>query len=147
MLARLLERAAGVPERFVMSSPSVSVIVAARDAAPTLGRTLQALRDQNLRDPFEVIVVDDGSRALTPAIARPHEPFVKLIRDEHSRGPGAARNRGVRAASAPVLAFTDSDCFPTPDWLARGLDAIADADLVQGRGRPDPTPTRTPVDW
>jgi hypothetical protein len=45
-----------------------------------------------------------------------------------------------------VLAFTDADCFPTRQWLAHGLDALTDADLVQGAVQPDPAVTRTPFD-
>src|SRR5437588_3484176 len=126
--------------------PAVSVIVPARDAASTLDRTLRSLRAQQLEQPFEVIVVDDGSRDETWAAAKRHEPFVQVLRNEHSHGPGAARNRGASAATAPVLAFTDADCFPTPSWLAHALERIADADLVQGAVEPDPDALRTPFD-
>jgi len=127
-------------------SPSVSVIIPARDAAPTLERTLRALGDQRLDEAFEVIVIDDGSADNTAQVAERHAPRVRLIRNERSEGPGAARNRGVAAARGSVLAFTDSDCFPTPQWLARGLEAIADVDLVQGAVAPDPAVARTPFD-
>src|SRR5206468_2861624 len=40
----------------------------------------------------------------------------------------------------------DADCFPTPTWLARGLEGLAGADVVQGRVEPDPTTPRTPFD-
>lgn len=123
---------------------AVSVIIPARDAARTLEATLVALEAQQLEDPFEVILVDDGSRDETPDIARRHG--VRLIRNPESRGPGAARNRGVEAARASVLAFTDGDCFPTPRWLARGLEALDGADLVQGRVVPDPAVRRRPFD-
>jgi glycosyltransferase involved in cell wall biosynthesis len=130
----------------VQNAPSVSVIIAARDAAPTLGRTLEAIAAQELAEPFEVIVVDDGSRDQTPTIAGRFAPLVRLIRSERSEGPGAARNRGVAAATAPLLAFTDADCFPSTHWLARGLEGLARADLVQGRVAPDPSTPRTPFD-
>jgi glycosyltransferase involved in cell wall biosynthesis len=122
------------------------VIIPARDAAPTLSRTLEALAAQDLREPFEVIVVDDGSRDETPAIAGRFAPLVTLIRSERSEGPGAARNRGVAASRGPVLAFTDADCFPTRGWLARGLERLGEAELVQGRVTPDPDTPRTPFD-
>jgi glycosyltransferase involved in cell wall biosynthesis len=130
----------------VQRALSVSVVIPARDAAPTIGRTLEALRAQDTDEPFEVIVVDDGSTDDTPAIVERFAPLATLIRSERSAGPGGARNRGVEAAGAPVIAFTDADCFPTPQWLARGGEAIAAADLVQGRVEPDPTVGRTPFD-
>jgi glycosyltransferase involved in cell wall biosynthesis len=126
--------------------PAVSVIVPARDAKPTLERTLSAICEQELDRPFEVLVVDDGSRDETAAIARRYGPLVSVITLKESVGPGAARNRGVSAARAPALAFTDADCFPSPSWLACGLDALQQADLVQGRVEPDPAVARTPFD-
>jgi hypothetical protein len=129
------------------ATPHVSVIIPARDAEPTLARTLAALAEQTLEAPYEVIVVDDGSSDRTSAIASAHAPLVQLVTLETSEGPGAARNRGVARASAPVLAFTDADCFPTPEWLAAGLRAIATgADIVQGQVLPDPGEPRTPFD-
>jgi glycosyltransferase involved in cell wall biosynthesis len=122
------------------------VIIPARDAAPTLERALQALGRQVLDDPFEVIVVDDGSRDQTALIARRHAPLVRLVSCERSAGPGAARNRGASAARGSLLAFTDADCFPVEGWLASAIDAIADADIVHGPVRPDPAAERTPFD-
>lgn len=129
-----------------VSSPAVSVIIPARDAAPTISRALEALTAQDFDGLFEVIVVDDGSSDETATLVRRFEPLVKLIRTERSEGPGAARNRGVSAAQAPVLAFTDADCFPTTRWLAHGMEAIARVELVQGRVEPDPAVLRTPFD-
>lgn len=129
-----------------MTTPAVSVIIPARDAAPTLERTLDALGAQTLQDPFEVILVDDGSHDRTPDIAQAHARFVRLVTNSQSVGPGAARNRGVQQANAPVLAFTDADCFPTPGWLAAGLEMVGQADLVQGPVTPEPTVARTPFD-
>lgn len=135
-----------------MTEPRVSVIIPARDAAPTLERTLTCLARQDLTDELEIIVVDDGSRDGTADVAARHAPLVRLVQESagggigNGTGPGAARNRGVAAARAPVLAFTDADCFPTPRWLREGLAALERADLVQGRVVPDPNAPRTPFD-
>lgn len=127
--------------------PAVSVIVPARDAAPTLERCLRALAAQELDEAYEVLVIDDGSTDETTAIAARWAPGVRLIRNGPARGPGAARNRGAAEAGAPVLAFTDADCFPAPSWLAQGVRAIrAGADLVQGAVAPEPGVARTPFD-
>jgi glycosyltransferase involved in cell wall biosynthesis len=130
----------------VPAEPAISVIIPARDSATTLRRTLESLRGQELDEPFEVIVVDDGSQDGTAQLVERHQPFARLIRNARSEGPGAARNRGAAAARGQVLAFTDADCFPTTHWLARGLAALTSADLVQGRVVPDPTVARTPFD-
>jgi len=67
---------------------------------------------------FEVIVVDDGSpNPLDEVVGNFHNRLnVKLLR-QSNRGPGAARNAGVRIASGSVLVFTDADCRPATDWL------------------------------
>lgn len=126
--------------------PSVSVIVPARDAAPTLDRTLRALHAQRYPAAVEVIVVDDGSRDETANIARRHATFVKLLSSGAAEGPGAARNRGAAVARASLLAFTDADCVPTPEWLSAAVEGIREADIVRGPIRPDPEAERTPFD-
>ena len=128
--------------------PAVSVIVAARDAAQTLPATLAALAAQRLEQPFEVIVVDNGSRDDTAAIAQTHPLSPQVLRRERGDGPGAARNAGAAVALAPILAFTDSDCAPAPGWLAAALAAFAStgADLVQGAVSPPPGSAVGPFD-
>lgn len=125
--------------------PAVSVIVAARDAEATIGSTLAALAAQDLSEPFEVIVVDDGSLDATRSKATAAPGPVRVLPGPGA-GPGPARNVGVAAARAPVLAFTDADCFPRPAWLREGLTAMASAELVQGKVVPDPAAPRRPFD-
>jgi glycosyltransferase involved in cell wall biosynthesis len=112
------------------------VVIPARDAARTLQNTLDALAAQDLGEPFEVIVADNGSDDDTPQLAESHPRVDKVLRRERGAGPGAARNDGVQAAAGEVIAFTDSDCVPSPRWLAAGLAAMEHADLVQGRVLP-----------
>jgi glycosyltransferase involved in cell wall biosynthesis len=115
--------------------PVVSVIVPARDAAATLPRTLEALARQTLAEPYEVVVVDDGSRDGTAAIAK--RAGARLVSSNGSGSAAAARNMGVEAAAGELLAFTDSDCFPAPGWLETGLRGLHDADVVSGRVEPE----------
>jgi succinoglycan biosynthesis protein ExoA len=101
--------------------PRISVIVAARDAETTIDACLTALAAQTLAD-HEVVVVDDGSSDRTGAIARAHGADV--VRTE-GVGASSARNAGIARARSPVVAFTDADCTPEPQWLAALTDALA----------------------
>ncbi|MCW2998680.1 MAG: glycosyl transferase family 2 [Solirubrobacterales bacterium] len=115
---------------------TVSVIVPARNAAQTLPATLAALAAQRFAEPYEVVVVDNGSSDATGTIAR--EAGVSVVAGP-GHGPGPARMAGVAIARYDLLAFTDADCAPEPGWLAAGVAALrAGHVLVQGwTGPPD----------
>ncbi len=110
----------------------ISVVVPAYNAEETLEDCLAALEAQTVDGQrYEVIVVDDGSEDATAEIARSHD--VRLIRQENA-GPAAARNRGARAAEGELLLFTDADCAPAPDWIARMREPFEDAEVVGAKG-------------
>lgn len=118
--------------------PRVSVIIPVRNRRDLLGATLRALSEQTVAD-HEVIVVDDGSTDgsgdIALACAAEGQP-VRLLQGG-GRGAVAARTLGVDAARGAILAFTDSDCEPAPEWLEAGIAAIdRGADVVQGLTRP-----------
>jgi glycosyltransferase involved in cell wall biosynthesis len=121
----------------------VSVVVPARNAAATLGRTLECLAEQRGAPSFEVVVVDDGSTDDTASVAA--RAGARVV-SASGVGSGAARNLGVAAASGELLAFTDADCFPEPGWLAAGAAALGSADLVAGLVRPDVSAALGPFD-
>lgn len=113
--------------------PAVSVIVAARNAEGGLARLLAALAAQTLaRERFEVLVVDDRSSDDSAGVVRRSGVARSLVAPRRG-GAYAARNIGLRAARAAAIAITDADCVPAPDWLERGLDALAaGADVAGG---------------
>ena len=107
------------------TTPRVSVIVTARNEERRLPLLLETLRRQTLsRDELELIVVDDGSTDATAMLAVA-ESGALVVRAPDHVGLAAGRNLGVRAARAPILAFTDADCLPAPDWLELGLARFA----------------------
>ncbi|MFL5845923.1 MAG: glycosyltransferase [Solirubrobacteraceae bacterium] len=115
-----------------MDEPALSVVIPARDSAATLPLTLAALHGQGV----EVVVVDDASSDDTAALAEAGGAVV--VRLAEQSGPAAARNAGVAASHAPLLAFTDADCVPAPGWTAAITAALADDDLVTGPVLPEP---------
>jgi cellulose synthase/poly-beta-1,6-N-acetylglucosamine synthase-like glycosyltransferase len=82
--------------------------------------------------------VDNGSRDDTADLAARSPVVARVIRRGRGEGPGAARNAGAAASRGEVLAFLDADCRPAPGWLASGVAAAAEHDLVQGLVLPDP---------
>lgn len=115
--------------------PTVSVVVPVRDNVAGLARCLDALEAQSYpADRFEIVVVDNGSIA---DVARVTDrfPSSRLLR-ERKPGSYAARNAGVQAARGELIAFTDADCVPHPEWLEVGVRRFTeepDCGLVGGR--------------
>jgi GT2 family glycosyltransferase len=109
----------------------VSVITTVRDGERALPELFDALDAQTLdSSEFEVVVIDNASRDRTADVARERGAVVVA---ELVPGRARARNTGVAAASAPMLAFTDADCRPRRDWLERLLSALEDAPLAAGK--------------
>lgn len=113
---------------------AVSVIVPVYNAEATLERTLAALGAQRLDVPYEVIVVDGGSHDATPAILARAGAAITVLHNP-AQEPASSRNLGADRAAGALLAFTDADCEPVPDWLATGLrvHAATGADVIQGK--------------
>ena len=117
---------------------TVSVVVPVYNQANTVGRTLGALARQTV-SPDEIIVVDDGSQdGSANAAERAAEELgitVRVIRRATNRGPGAARDSGWRAACGDIIAFTDADATPYPDWLETALPRFQEAQVGAVEGR------------
>lgn len=120
-----------------MSALLISVVIPAHNCARLLGECLQHLTAQTLPpQQFEVVVVDDHSSDATAETAErfaADAPFeLRVVRRSANEGPGAARNSGIAASKAPLIALLDADTEPQPDWLAAGVRALERHDLVEG---------------
>jgi GT2 family glycosyltransferase len=102
-----------------------SVIVATRDRHDLLADLVSSLA-QSAALPRELIVVDDGSvRPVDENQLRTSLPFrVRVVRNERSVGPGAARNRGAHASRGEILLFTDDDCVVDGGWAEHLVAAL-----------------------
>ena len=120
--------------------PRVSVIVCAYNAADTLEDCLSSLDALTYPD-FEVILVNDGSKDATGAIARRHSR-VRLI-EVPNGGLSAARNVGLAEATGEIIAYTDADTRPDRDWLTFLIQPFLRSDVV-GSGGPNVVPADDP---
>jgi hypothetical protein len=111
-----------------MTTPWISVIVPARNAASTLGACLASIRDASAATgPIELVVADNGSTDRTAAVAAAEGATVVSL-------PGlrvsAVRNRAARQARAPVLAFIDADHVLGKDWFTAARRLLAEPQIA-----------------
>ena len=125
--------------------PVVSVVVASHARPVRLRWLLNALSEQTLAEPWEVVVVHDYDPATTERIMGTHpltaNGRMRQIAIEPGTGsPARQRNIGWRTAAGDLVAFTDDDCRTDPDWLARLVDVAKESPdaVVQGATFPDP---------
>jgi mycofactocin glycosyltransferase len=120
---------------------SVSVVIPAYNCAAHVERLLASLCAQTYpRDRYEIILVDDGSSDDTAARAEralaQWDGAGRVLRKPNA-GPASARNAGLRASTADVIAFIDADCVADPDWLASVVGALATGESgAAGAGGP-----------
>jgi O-antigen biosynthesis protein len=107
--------------------PKVSVVICAYNAADTLDDCLRSLERLTYPD-FEAIVVNDGSRDDTEAIALRY-PKVRVI-STSNQGLSTARNIGLSAATGEIVAYTDADVRVDPDWLTYLVQPFLHSDVV-----------------
>ncbi len=112
-----------------MSRTEVSVIIPVYNNASGVGLTLGALAVQSYpRDVYEIIVADNGSTDKTPQVVEEFQKLypglIHLVVEDQIQSSYAARNRGIKVAQGEILAFTDADCSPSPEWLDEGVKAI-----------------------
>jgi glycosyltransferase involved in cell wall biosynthesis len=106
-------------------APDISVVLATYNRRHMLPRAIASVLAQE-DAAFELIVVDDASSDDTAAyLATLDDPRVRVLVCPSNAGPSAARNRGLAAARADMVAFLDSDDVYRPRRLAAPLTAFA----------------------
>jgi glycosyltransferase involved in cell wall biosynthesis len=99
------------------AGPTVTVIVPLFDHRSSVERAVRSVLFQTVPD-LEVIVVNDGSTDGGAELVRSIPDARVRVIDQANQGVAAARNAGMRAARAPLLAFLDADDQWDPDFLA-----------------------------
>lgn len=124
------------------------MVVSTHDRPARLDALLNSLREQTLpADEFEVVIVDNASKPPTGEVLEAQVKrgglALRAMRRDDDRGPSAARNEGWRAATAPLIIFTDDDCVVTPRWLEVALQSAEQhpGAFLQGRTLPNPDET------
>lgn len=140
-----VERVRTAPEQ-PASLPEVSIVIPVMNRADELRRCLTSLTQLTYpHEKLQIIVVDDGSSDTSPDVAR---EFGALLVPSGGigRGPAAARNVGASVADGELLAFIDSDCSASPDWLCQLIPAFNDSGMAAVGGQVDGMCTESAVD-
>lgn len=117
------------------TSAELAVIIPCHDAEATLAEQLDALLEQDWDAEWEIVVVDNAStdrtRVILDTYALEH-PRLRVVTADDGTGAGYARNVGVAATTAPMLAFCDADDVVGPRWVATMGTALRDHAFVTG---------------
>ena len=126
-----------------MSELLVSAIIPAYRRTDRLRKAVESLLSQDLsRDQYEVIVVDsspdDGNAEMIKDLQAGASGRLRFFH-KSPEGPGPSRNLGAAVALGQYLAFMDSDCIASSEWLREGIASFTEeVGLVQGRTIPEP---------
>jgi glycosyltransferase involved in cell wall biosynthesis len=123
--------------------PQVSVVIPVYNGAADLPSLLDRLRSQTYPgDRVEFLLVDNGSRDRTLALLQDCAD-IRCLQETQIQSSYAARNRGIRAAQGEIIAFTDADCRPEPNWLRQLVAPLAQASVGLVAGEIQAWPGRT----
>ncbi|MGA2527534.1 MAG: glycosyltransferase [Acidimicrobiales bacterium] len=111
-------------ESSAAGAPRISVVVCTLNGAERLHNCLAAVRQQSLGAELQLILVDDGSTDNSAEVGATYG--AEVIRHPVNRGLAAARNTGITAARAPIVATLDDDCEPEPEWAERLLGGFTE---------------------
>lgn len=120
------------------TEPAVAVVLPTRDRRDALQRCLDSLATQT-HPSFEIVVIDDCSSDGTPTVLQQFSDThpdltIRWMRNDTNTGTNRSRNRGIRDTRAELVAFIDSDCVATPDWLERLTRPFSDPCLAAVTG-------------
>ncbi|MGH9844650.1 MAG: glycosyltransferase family 2 protein, partial [Blastocatellia bacterium] len=109
-----------------------SIVIPTKNRAALLGRFLPSLAEQSITEPYEIIIVDNGSSDSTAEVAgkaAERWPHIRRIVEDRP-GSAYACHAGAVAASAPLLIFIDDDMRAEIDLVGRHVAAHREAPNV-----------------
>jgi GT2 family glycosyltransferase len=116
----------------------ISLIVCTRNRSSSLRACLEYIGRLESAGEWELVIVDNGSSDGTPKLLKSFSeqaPFRVVVVEEPRNGLGRARNAGIAAATGEILAFTDDDCYVSPDFLKQTLEVFKDQRIEYVGGR------------
>lgn len=109
----------------------ISVVIPAYNEEKTISACLESLKDQKTKRQFEVILVDNNSTDKTVTLARSFKEKLNLrIISEKTKGRGAARSAGFKAALGDVIFSTDADTILPADWIETFFTKLTNSKAV-----------------
>lgn len=114
----------------------LSIIIPCFNNADTIGDQLDAFRNQQWDNPWEIIVSDNGSTDNSRDIVEEYKKLLKnlsVIDASDKRGAAHARNRGAQVANGTALAFCDADDVVGDGWVAAIGNALSRYDFVASK--------------
>lgn len=121
-----------------MEHAKLSVVVCTRNRAKYLQTTLTYYEKIETDLPWELILVDNGSTDATPIVLREFCSRTNIrvrVVVESRAGLSRARNAGLRSATGEIIAFTDDDCYPQPDFVEQTYKIFATPEINYVGGR------------
>lgn len=116
----------------------ISLIVCTRNRAPRLPNALDAFSRMRTSGDWQVVIVNNGSTDETQALLErfaARDPAHVVLVQQPIRGLANAQNAGLEHASGEIIAFTDDDCYPEPDYLDRIRECFRESPIHYLGGR------------
>jgi Glycosyl transferase family 2 len=128
--------------------PALSVILATPDSYETIRRTIQHLRKQTVTPLLELIIVAPSAALLNPDMSELEEFCrVRIVEAGPVFSIGSANAKGIREASAPVVALAEDHAFPAPGWAEALISAHHQPWAAVGPVVSNPNDPRNVIAW
>jgi dolichol-phosphate mannosyltransferase len=124
--------AAGAEEVILQAKPLASIILATYNERENILDMVASILE-HVREPVEIIVVDDDSPDGTwKLVEELNDPRVRLVRRKRARGLASAINRGIIESRGEIVGWLDADMSMNPAYLPAMIERLATYDVVIG---------------
>jgi dolichol-phosphate mannosyltransferase len=119
------------------TAPYLSLVIPCYNEQENITELLRRVGEtlSTIGKPFEVVIVDDGSKDKTPemlAEAKTRLPWLRVIQMKQNRGQSAAFEAGFEASRGELIATIDADLQNDPEEIPRLLPMLGDYDMITG---------------